>query len=159
MTRVNCINPALLLDEWLDAHLREGLRPINNILAGKDSIKDCPSDWKLGEGHEKFLRKHSVFTLNQWNKAKEEYYKREIKHKNYSYDASIEGVPSLYLNDYKPSRVAIRSNIARLCDRWRKRNSGKRGIKYHWNGKLVDDYSSFKEYVSHVKKQSLGELN
>ena len=155
MTRVNCIDPDLLLDEWLDAHLREGLRPINNIKNGKDSLDNCPDDWKLGTGHEIFLRKHSIFTLNQWLKAREAYYNRDIKHKDYNYNPTVTGLDQKFQHDYIPTLKAKRSNIARLIVRWKKRKKGKRKVTYHWHGRVIDDYESFKRYIAHVKERSL----
>lgn len=147
MTRVNCIPPKLLLDEHLQAHMREGLRPLNDVLDGKTNLSGCPKDWKLNSGHVKFCRKHLLFTLRQWDAAKEEYISRGMKGFDYSY-GDISGIPNVYLNDYIPSRRALRENIARIIQRWRNRD-----IVYHFHGKPVTTIQEFRKYINYVKEE------
>lgn len=149
MTRINCLPPHALLDEWVAAHCKEGLRPINNtfkaLSSGRNPIKNCPSDWTLGEGHEIFCRKHTRFTLSQWLSAKAEWDARGGNGFDFT-PADITTLPETVLNDYTPTRKAMRSNLARLCSRWRNREK-----TLHFKGKAIDNVRDFRQYVSHVK--------
>lgn len=146
MTRINCIPPKLLLDEHLRAHCREGLRPINEVKAGKSSIAGCPNDWRLGTGHVKFCKKHLLFTAAQFDSAAQENESRGFG--GYTYRSDLSGIPFTYLNDYTPTKKALRSNLARICVRWRKRTK-----PYHYDGERIDDLTSFKQYVQFVKRE------
>lgn len=150
MTRINCLPPHTLLDQHLLAHLREGLRPINNILNGKSDISKCPGDWKLGTGHEIFCRKHSLFTLRQWLAAKEEYDIRYRDNAKFLWAPSLEDVPRPYINDYTPTYPALRQNLSRLIKRWRA-SRGSLTFKYTFRGKPIDNVKIMRQYVSYVK--------
>lgn len=139
----------MLLDEHLQASLREGLRPLNEVLSGKGNIKGCPDDWKLGIGHVKFHKAHLPFTVSQWMEAKGEYNKRGFN--GFTYDVpDFSHLPSMYLNLYKPTEKALRSNLARIIERWRKRKKA-----YHFNGKVVDNRKEFMQYYSQLKDNVL----
>jgi hypothetical protein len=145
MTRINCVEPKYLLDEWVGSHVREGLRPLNNILKGKDSIDKSPDDWKLGQGHEYFCRKHLVFTMRQWYAAKAEWVIRGGQGFDFT-PAPFLSLDEKYLNDYTPTTKAIRSNIARLCSRWRNREK-----TLHFKGKPIDNVKQFRQYLAYLK--------
>ena len=120
MTRVNCIDPELLLDQWLQAHLREGLRPVNERLSGRP-YHNAPSHYKLGSGHCLFHRKHCEYTLNLWLQAKKEYDRRGYQ--GFDWKPPVEAVRALQTEDYIPSVADKRLNLARLIVRWRKNPS------------------------------------
>lgn len=144
MTRINCIPSHLLLDEHLHAAVREGSRPINEVRSGKDNIKNAPVRWKLGIGHVLFCKKHLTWTHQQYVSAKEEYYKRGFN--GYDFVVDLNGIPTKFLNDYKPSKAELRTNLARICERFRKRKK-----PYHFHGKVVDTNKDFLYYLSQVK--------
>ena len=146
MTRINTIPAELLMDEHLLAAHREGARPLNEIKSGKDCIKNAPSNYKLGQGHVKFARKHLLWTKTQFDQAKSECLERGFNIKDYDFD--VIGIKSIYLNDYKPTTKDYRLNLARLCARWRKRTK-----PYHFNGVKIDCYESFQEWLNMVKKE------
>lgn len=144
MTRINTIPAELLLDEHLLAAHREGLRPLNEVLNGKSNIDKAPSEYKLGEGHVKFSRKHLLWVSGQFLGARDECLERGFKIK--SYESDLSNLDSLYLNQYAPTKKDHRHNLARLCERWRKRTK-----PYHFNGVKIDDRASFFEWLNMVK--------
>lgn len=146
MTRINCIPPNMLLDEHLRSAVREGLRPVNEVLSGKDNIKGLPDHWKLGAGHVKFCKAHLPFTIYQWLEAQKEYHKRGFNGFEYSYP-SFTHLPEEYLNKYRPPLKALRSNLARIIERWRKRKK-----PYHFKGKVIDNKGEFMAYYKQLKE-------
>jgi deoxyribonuclease (pyrimidine dimer) len=144
MTRINCIPSQHLLDEHLSAAVREGGRPINEVRSGKDNVKGAPSNWKLGKGHVLFCKKHLTWTHNQYLTAKGEYYKRGFK--GFDYTVPLDGIPERFLVDYTPSDAELRTNLARICERWRKRKK-----PYHFHGKVIDTNKDFLYYLKHIK--------
>ena len=149
MTRINCIPPIMLLDEHLQVAVREGLRPLNEVLSGKDNIKGCPDDWKLGKGHVLFCKKHLPFTIWQWVLAQKEYHSRGFNGFDYEPE-SFSHLPKEYLNLYRPTEKALRSNLARVIERWRKRKKA-----YHFKGKVVDNRKEFLLYYNELKQSVL----
>jgi hypothetical protein len=141
----------MLLDEHLAAAMREGLRPVNEVLSGKDNLKGCPEDWKLGGGHVKFHKAHLPFTIYQWLEAQSEYHKRGFKGYDYTYP-TFSHLPEEYLNTYRPTEKALRSNLARIVERWRKRKK-----PYHFKGKVVDNRKEFMKYYKQLKENALGD--
>ena len=148
MTRINCIPSHLLLDEHLSAAVREGARPINEVRSGKNNVKGAPTYWKLGKGHVLFCKKHLTWTHQQYITAKEEYYKRGFK--GFDYEVDLDGIPKSYLNTYSPTKAELRTNLARICERFRKRKK-----PYHLNGKVIDNNTDFLYYLRSVK-QAMG---
>lgn len=141
----------MLLDEHLNAALREGLRPLNEVLSGKTNLKGCPDDWKLGDGHVKFHKKHLPFTVSQWLLAKEEYKRRGFN--GYAYNpAEYSHLPNTFLNKYTPTTKALRTNLARIAERFRKRKKA-----YHFKGKVIDNNKEFRLYFKQLKVSVLGD--
>tara|TARA_R110002153_G_scaffold181493_1_gene334781 strand:- start:1538 stop:1999 length:462 start_codon:yes stop_codon:yes gene_type:complete len=153
MTRINCIPATMLLDEHLQAAVREGLRPLNEVLSGKDNIKGRPDDWKLGKGHVLFTKVHLPFTIYQWLEAQREYHKRGFKGFGYT-PPTFSHLPKEYLNTYRPTKKALRSNLARIIERWRKRKK-----PYHFKGKVIDNRREFLLYYKQLKEDVLQDYN
>ena len=145
MTRINVIPASLLLDEHCHAAWREGSRPMNEIKSGKGNINKAPNSYKLGEGHVKFARKHLVWTIAQFEEARDEYLARGFNIASYSFD--INEYDKVYQNNYSPSKKDFRHNLARICERFRKRTK-----PYHFHGKKVDSNKDFLVYLKGVKK-------
>lgn len=145
MTRINVIPANLLLDEHCQAAWREGSRPMNEIKSGKNNIAKAPKHYKLGEGHVKFARKHLIWAIGQFEEARDEYLSRGFNIPHYSFD--INEFDPRFKNDYKPTKKDYRHNLARLCDRFRKRSK-----PYHFHSKKIDTNKDFLEYLKHVKK-------
>lgn len=146
MTRINTLPAELLLDEHLLAAHREGLRPVNEIRSGKGGIDKAPLHYKLGQGHVKFARKHLLWTVRQFTEARNECFDRGFSVKDY--EADLSGISARYLNDYRPTRADHRHNLARICERWRKRSKA-----YHFNGVRIDTVQEFREYLNMVKRE------
>ena len=147
MTRVNCLHPKYLLDEHVKADVHEGLRPVGEVVCGKTNLKGCPDDWKLGKGHVLFLRNHLSFTITHWLECQERY--KELGYSGYDFSVLMNNIPDSFLNDYTPTKKAMRSNLARIIVRWRAR-----GIKYHYNKKPVSTRAEMLKYIEYVKKEN-----
>jgi hypothetical protein len=129
------------------ADVREGLRPLGDILNGRTSLKGCPDDWTLGTGHVKFMRKHLAFTIIHWLECQDRY--KELGYEGYNMSLYLSNVPEPFLKDYIPTKKAMRSNLARIISRWRNRKT-----KYHFNKKLIDTRKDMLQYIQHVKTEN-----
>lgn len=145
MTRINCIPATLLLDEHLIAAHREGLRPQNELLQGKDNTHKAPVSYQLKTGHVLFCRKHLLWTNRQFEQARAECISRGINIQ--LYHSSTTGIPSHCLNDYQPTVKDYRHNLARICERFRKRKKA-----YHFKGQKVDSVKDFRLYLKTVNQ-------
>lgn len=144
MTRLNVIPPEFLLDEWVSAHCREGLRPLNKVKEGKIKSDPIYGPYRLGRGHELHMASHLIFVYNQWKLYKQEWVRRGAK--GFDWTPSLEGIPSNRNFDYKPTKEDYRHNLARLCVRFRKRSKA-----YHLRGTKIDTYQDFKKWLDSVK--------
>lgn len=145
MTRINCIPPEYMLDEHVQAHLREGLRPLNKRREGKYRGKSNRVSHGLGKGHELWASEHLIFTVGMWKSYKVEWDSRGFRGYDYDPDyATLVDTP--YWKDYKPTNKDCRHNLARVCARWRKRKGA-----YHFHGKPIDTYADFMVYLGYVK--------
>lgn len=134
-----------MFDEWVSAHCREGLRPLNKVKDGK--IKSAPvyGQYRLGKKHELHMASHLVFVYNQWYAYKQEWINRG--NKGFDWTPSLEGIPVERNNDYTPTKKDYRHNLARLCDRFRKRTK-----PYHFDGEEINTYKEFKQWLTFVKE-------
>ncbi len=146
MTRINCIPAELLCDSHVMAGFREGLRPHNNVIAGK-TTKGAPTHYKLGEGHELFARKHLVWSNRQFTQCREEAISRGFNIQRYSPEGDI---PQHCNNDYTATKEDYRHNLARICERFRKRKK-----PFIYRGIKIDTTKDFRVYLKMVK-ESLG---
>ena len=146
MTRLNVLPPHLMLDEWVSSHCREGLRPLNKVRGGKIKSNPIYGPYRLGRGHELHMASHLVFVHAQWLKYKQEWTKRGGK--GFKWSPTLKGVPDNRLFDYVPTKRDYRYNLARLCDRFRKRKKA-----YHFHGEKVDSYRDFKIWLDKVKQE------
>ena len=147
MTRVNCLHPKYLLDEHVKADVREGLRPVGDVVSGRTNLKGCPEDWTLGKGHVLFMRKHLSYTITHWLECQQRY--KELGYSGYDMSVLMNNVPEEFLNDYTPTKKAMRSNLARIICRWRNRKT-----KYHFNKKSVDTRKEMIQYIQYVKTEN-----
>lgn len=145
MTRINVLPPEVLLDSHLAAALREGLRPLNKVLANKyKNLDNAPETYTLSKGHELFHATHLKYTKDVFLRSQAEW--RERGFKGFDYQPSTLPIPDLLNRDYKPSVADLRHNLARVIVRWRKKPEN-----YFFKGKPVHTLQTFKEYVSMVK--------
>lgn len=150
MTRINVIPPEFMLDEWVAAHLRESLRPINKLREGKYAKKPLAGEYRLKTGHELWGAYHGEFVSNMWAHYKKEWVARGKN--GFNFDPSLVNYPKQYCNSYTPTKKDLRHNLARLCERFRNRTRA-----YHFNGKAIDTVKEFREYLKWVK-QGVGVL-
>lgn len=145
MTRVNTIPPEVMFDEWVGAHLREGLRPINKLREGKFRNLPINGPYRLNKGHELWCAHHCLFLAQIWLDYKREWKSRGFN--GYDYGPDMNGVPTEYVKDYTPTKADHRHNLSRLCERFRKRKK-----PYHFKGKVVDNNTDFLLWLYEVKE-------
>lgn len=79
MTRINCgISPIELTDQHLLAEIRELPRPVSRIVKnnGLVNLKNIPSEFKLGTGHESFFYDKVEYLHNRYLALLDEYKNR-----------------------------------------------------------------------------------
>jgi hypothetical protein len=122
MTRINCIDPALISDKHLGAEYRELPRIFNLV---RDAIKrgESPSDrrnpsqYTLGTGHCRFFYSRLGY-LQHRQRALIDECKRRGRAVNYS-DTSglLTGIPTEWLKDWTPTDRDVSINIDRINQR------------------------------------------
>lgn len=147
MTRINVIPPKLLTNEHLAIALREGLRPINEVKAGKTKALPMGSAYRLNDGHVLWCRRHLLYVNNYFEGCKAEYKRRGFK--GYDYSADLSDIPPHLLNDYKPTVKDIRTNLCRLANKLR---FAKR--PYHMAGMTLDSRAKIIVYIKFVLRNS-----
>lgn len=140
MTRINVLPPELMLDEWVAAHCKESLRPINNVLRGKYVSKPYGGKYRLGTGHELWGAYYGKFISDMWIRYKQEWSSRGGK--GFDFDPSIKEYPVEYCNDYTPTPEDYLINIERLKERFLLR-----GKPYHFKGQLINCVESFNTWL------------
>lgn len=143
MTRINVLPPDLLLDQWVSAHLRESLRPINKFLDNKYRKLPIVGQFRLNTGHELWGAGQSLFVSNQWKLYKVEYLSRGFKGFDFDPDC-YKLMPLEYQNDYQPTEQDFIVNIQRLIERWNKRSNK---TNYTFKGKLIKNDQDFKNWL------------
>jgi deoxyribonuclease (pyrimidine dimer) len=132
MTRINCIDPALLTGSHLLSEYRElprifGLvkKAINN---GK-CINDFNIDtYRMGRGHVLFFYKRLGWLLSRQKDLVAECLRRGYKITHTSPDTLIEGIPEEWLGDWVATEDAIKQNMVRLIER----DDYYKGVKYDY---------------------------
>ena len=150
MTRINVIPPELMLNEWVSAHCKETLRPINKLMQGKYVKDPIVGQYRLKTGHELWGAGHGVFLTKMWSRYKAEYVKRGFKGFDYEDSLDLSSYPVEYSNDYTPTVKDIRTNLARLCERFRKRKK-----PYHFYDTVIDSNKDFLVWLNKVKQELL----
>tara|TARA_R110000782_G_scaffold270483_1_gene371810 strand:- start:21334 stop:21762 length:429 start_codon:yes stop_codon:yes gene_type:complete len=133
----------------LNAGWREGLRPHNNVKAGKIP-KSPPIRYKLGEGHEMFARKRLVWSNRQFEQCQAEYIDRGFNITPYHPQGDI---PKNSNHDYVATERDMRHNLARICERFRKRKT-----PFVYRGIKIDTVKDFRVYLKFVKKNMIKEI-
>lgn len=102
MTRINVgIDPKTLNRQMLIAEHREIKRIPNVIKSGRFSMSKQPSEFTLGTGHVKFFYDKILFLKKRYESIYNECINRGY---NVTYFGSaFDGIPSKYMNDYRPS--------------------------------------------------------
>ena len=113
MTRINLVSPEELSDAWLIAEYRELPRVIKRTI----SLDNAPSKYRLGEGHVKWARKHSLFVLRRFDSLLQEMYYRGFK-PHFS-NTLVHYLTKEIANDYKVTQNDIKISKERLITKYR----------------------------------------
>lgn len=147
MTRINTIDPRLLLDEHLIAEWREMPRIVNELRKHPNRFnkKDIPMHYTLGNGHVKFFRDKLIYLKKRHAKLCQEMDERGI---NRSKDVAIDfkglckQIAAVAMNDWTPSKADHEINIGRIAERFSLRKRS-----YHYLGFEVDSDDDFAIYL------------
>lgn len=102
MTRINCgVPPKNLTRQHLLAEHREIKRVPNRIKSGRFNMKDQPSRFTLGTGHEKFFYDKLLYLKNRYVLIHRECISRGYNVQDYS--SAWDGIPKVFMNDYSPT--------------------------------------------------------
>lgn len=118
MTRINVVPVEELSDQWLIAEYHELPRCIKQDI----NTKYAPPHYKLGKGHMKWAKKHSLFLFERYNKLC-----MEMKHRgftvNYPYTKFwheyIDTIKSDNRHNYLASILDKEINISRLIEKYK----------------------------------------
>lgn len=113
MTRINLVPPEELSDAWLISEYRELPRVIKRTI----SLDNAPSKYKLGKGHVKWARKHSLFVLRRFDSLLQEMYYRGFK-PHFS-NTLAHYLTKEIANDYKVTQNDIKISKERLIAKYR----------------------------------------
>jgi deoxyribonuclease (pyrimidine dimer) len=123
MTRINCIDPALLCQQHLVAEYRELPRIFGSVRKAvergerPDDIRN-PSDYRLGTGHVRFFYPRLGYLIKRQHRIVDEMLSRGI---TVNFPAptrdKFEDIPDEWFGDWQPSLAAIAINEARIAER------------------------------------------
>ena len=115
MTRINIVPVEELSDQWLIAEYRE----LPRALKGNISVYNAPTAYKLGAGHVKWAKKHSLFVLNRYyNIIKEMHFRGFQAHFN---DDLSKYITDSTNNDYRVTESDISISKNRLIEKYNKK--------------------------------------
>lgn len=151
MTRINTLDPKLLLNEHALAEFREITRIPNAILSGKAKIdlSKIPSVYTLGKDHCIFFYNKLNYIVKRYDLLYKELCKRGYKVTYHKIDLSQ--LPPILVNalcnDYQPTKEAQMINIERICERFDLRKKS-----YSFHGIKINDEYSFNRYLKLIEK-------
>lgn len=129
MIRINVVPVEELSDQWLIAEYRE----LPRALKGNISLKDAPNHYKLGIGHVKWAKKHSLFILNRYyNIIKEMHFRGFQMHFN---DDLSKYITNYTNNDYKVTESDSDINKQRLITKYNQKPN-----YYKWTNRNKPEY-------------------
>ena len=122
MTRINCIDPALLSDKHLGAEYRELPRVFSLVKAAADrGEKPCdrrnPVSYTLGTGHVRFFYGRLQYLVGRHASLVAECRKRGRAVNHPSVDELLHGIPAEWFGNWKPSKADEDLNISRINQR------------------------------------------
>jgi deoxyribonuclease (pyrimidine dimer) len=119
MTRINVgVAPEELTRQHLLAELREIKRIPNKLKSGKYILKDLPTTFTLGKGHEKFFIDKVKYLHNRYLGLRTEALSRGYNVSDFS-DA-FSNIPLKYYNDYTPTMIDREIILQRINERLKK---------------------------------------
>ena len=146
MTRINTIDPRLLLDQHLIAEWRELPRIPNELIKHPQRLKLelIPSKYTLGKGHVTFFRNKLLWLSKRHKLLCKELDKRGIN-RDPSIGVNLSELPTVLkmfaCNDWEPNKEDHYINIERLFERWHLRKR-----KYTYNSAVIDCNKTFLNY-------------
>ena len=150
MTRINTIDPSLLLNEHLVAELIELPRIPNNVMSGKAKVilDKIPADYTLGKGHVTFFYNKLLFLKLRHQCLRKEYFIRNNKEWMDGNFIEIDLSPlesniftQALCSDWEVDKNAVIQNVARIKERFELR-----GKSYHFHKTKVNCDDSWNEY-------------
>lgn len=122
MTRINCIDPELLIDKHLGAEYYELPRIFGLVRKAiergeKPGDKRNPTEYTLGSGHCRFFYPKLGFLKNRYESIVEECRRRGRKVSYGDSSTLVEGIPEEWLGDWEPDDKAVSINVARIEQR------------------------------------------
>lgn len=157
MTRINVIDPSLLLNEHLVAELRELPRVPNAVLEGKAKIilDKIPKKFVLGEGHVKFFYNKLMFLKLRHIELRKEYFARNNKeYMNGEFkDIDLSPLENCLIKrslcgTWEPDEDAIIQNVARIKERF-----DLRARAYHFGKTKINDSEQWNVYEEMLKNR------
>lgn len=147
MTRINVLDPVLLLDQHLLAEHRELKRIPNKILSGKAKTLDSEYDhYILGKGHETFFRRRLGYLYKRLHWLQCECRVRGFKVQNFSfYPYQFKG--SNLWGDYDVTKEDLELNIDRIEERIRLKT---KNTRYSLRGVRLTD-PELEKYIKNLK--------
>ena len=115
MTRINLVPPAELCDQHLLAEHRELTRIPNAVAKGKYHLKGQPTEYKLGEGHVRFIFNKMAYLKKRYDLLNVECKARGFN-VQYIWNEDLPLDPALW-QDYDPTETALALNRARIQER------------------------------------------
>lgn len=117
MVRVNLIKPLYLTDQHLIAEYNEILMLISYIKhhpLTRDDLTRIPKRFTLGKGHMIFFKDKVLYLKRRHDSIRDEMGKRGYVSRKV---LSIDGLPSVMLNDWCPDGEEVKIIKARLMDK------------------------------------------
>lgn len=121
MTRINVVPVHELSRQHLIAEYREIMRLPKNLEKSLNrktkpfNVNEIPPEYVLGPGHVKFFYDKFSFLKTRFRQLTVEMKRRGYK-ANFT-DVTIFNMPQIYMNDYKPTRAALKINRQRIKER------------------------------------------
>lgn len=122
MTRINCIDPALLRREHLLAEYRELPRIFGLVRRAvergeRPDDPRNPAEYVLGAGHVRFFYPRLGYLHDRFRRIVDECVARGYDVQFRNVDALCEGIPEEWFGNWMPDDAAVRRNIERLRER------------------------------------------
>lgn len=108
MTRVNLVDPTVLIDQHLIAEYREIVRVVNSHKNYKGDYSDCPKSFVLGKGHVKFF--YPIIEYIYWRHSR---LIEEMERRGFTANMSIGDAECTW----QPSKAEVERSRSRIRER------------------------------------------
>lgn len=157
MTRINTIDPSLLLNEHLIAELRELPRIPNAVLSGKAKINlsKIPAVYTLGTGHVTFFYNKLGYLRDRHVALRAEYLTRNGKeYMDGAYeDFNLSPLSNSLFHrhlcaDWQPTPESVKINVERIRERFELRKRA-----YRFGTEIINDEAAWDTYYEKLKEK------